>query len=279
MQLSTSNIAALAKANANRNANWAADANNLIEQALVHPLQEGLNYVTMGAGFLALIPGLEPLMVVAGAASLANAGISALEGSYMSAGMYAVTGVIPFAGKIADIGEMADGAAAALNEAAPAAEVVASDAGQVESQVLAADGVVRQLRMPQINAELPFNVLGETMPNGDVFLRDGLSREEQISTLLHESVHSFLSVGDGEFLAGSRQQFGIWGYKNSQFLRFAEEAIAETYGSGNLLTGILHPFVNDYGVTIAGVTKEIAGYLGGLFSAGYFGYEFGTGNW
>ena len=97
----TSNIAALAKANANRNANWAADANNLIEQALAHPLQEGLNYVTMGAEFLALIPGLEPLMVVAGAASLANAGISALEGSYMSAGMYAVTGVIPFAGRIA----------------------------------------------------------------------------------------------------------------------------------------------------------------------------------
>jgi|GEM_PF-5886550 len=141
----TSDIAALAKANANRNANWATDANNLIEQALVHPLQEGLNYVTMGAGFLALIPGLEPLMVVAGAASLANAGISALEGSYMSAGMYAVTGVIPFAGKIADIGEMADGAAAALNEAAPAAEVVASDAGQVESQVLAADGVAAKL--------------------------------------------------------------------------------------------------------------------------------------
>ena len=42
-----------------------------------------------------------------GAAILANAGISALEGSYFSAGMYAVTGLIPLAGKLADIGEMA----------------------------------------------------------------------------------------------------------------------------------------------------------------------------
>ena len=45
--------------------------------------------------------------MVHGAASLANAGISALEGSYFSAGMYAVTGLIPLAGKLADIGEMA----------------------------------------------------------------------------------------------------------------------------------------------------------------------------
>ncbi len=81
-----------------RAANWATDANGLIDQALVHPLQDALNYVAIGAGFLALVPGLEPMLVVAGAASLANAGISALEGSYMSAGMYAVTGLIPLAG-------------------------------------------------------------------------------------------------------------------------------------------------------------------------------------
>ena len=137
----STNVAQLAKDNGNRAANWATDANGLIEQVLVHPLQEALNYVAMGAGFLALVPGLEPMLVVAGAASLANAGLSALEGSYMSAGMYAVTGLIPLAGKLADIGEMADGADAALTEATPEVQAAFNDAGQETSNVLAADGV------------------------------------------------------------------------------------------------------------------------------------------
>ncbi len=47
---------------------------------------------------------------------------------------------------------------------------------------------------------------------------------EKAMALRHESVHSFLSVGDDALFASARQRFGSVGYNNSQLLRFTEEA-------------------------------------------------------
>ena len=53
-----------------------------------------------------------------------------------------------------------------------------------------ANAGTRALQLPATRGMAP-GVLGETLPNGQVFLRPSLSRAEQISTLRHESVHAF----------------------------------------------------------------------------------------
>jgi hypothetical protein len=145
---------------------------------------------------------------------------------------------------------------------------------------LAADGLAsgnRLLQLPATDSSLSgTNILGYTTPSGDIYLQPGLSWGEQQATLLHESVHSFLSVPDSAPLAGLRQGVLTFGYKNSQLLRFTEEAAAETYSSGSLLKGISFPFTNGY-VTPSGVLTEGAIYGGALFGAGYAGYRLGGG--
>ena len=134
------------KANSNRTADWVKQANQDIANLLIKPLQTTINDVAMAAGFLALVPGLEPLMVVAGAASLLNAGISAMEGNYMSAGMYGVFALIPAGGEIADVGDVVQGTTPAVEDAVPAAQTAIEDAGQEEASTLEAENVESSCR-------------------------------------------------------------------------------------------------------------------------------------
>jgi RHS repeat-associated protein len=134
----------------------------------------------------------------------------------------------------------------------------------------------RALRMPATDTTLAgTRTLGYTTPNGNVFLQPGLSRTEQVSTLRHESVHAFFSPQGSGPVATFRQNLGQWGYDNSQLLRFTEEAIAETYGSGSLLQGLRHPLVNGYGISGGGLLLEGGAVGAGLFGAGYLGYQIG----
>jgi hypothetical protein len=145
------------------------------------------------------------------------------------------------------------------------------------SNFLAAEGT-RALTLPATDTSLAgTRTLGYTTPSGDVFLQPGLSRAEQISTLQHESVHAFFSPSGNGPLATFRQNLGQWGYDNSQLLRYSEEAMAETYGSGSLLQGLRHPLVNGYGITPGGLLLEGGVVGGGLFGAGYLGYQIGGG--
>jgi hypothetical protein len=134
----------------------------------------------------------------------------------------------------------------------------------------------RALRLPATDTTLAgTRTLGYTTPSGNVFLQPGLSRAEQLSTLRHESVHAFFSPRGNGSVATFRQNLGQWGYDNSQLLRFTEEAIAETYGSGSLLQGLRHPFVNGYGITPGGLLLEGGVVGGGIFGAGYLGSQGG----
>ncbi len=144
------------------------------------------------------------------------------------------------------------------------------------SSAAAAEGT-RALQLPATRGIAP-GVLGETLPNGQVFLRPGLSRAEQVSTLRHESVHAFFSPQGSGPVTTFRQNLGQWGYDNSQLLRFTEEAMAETYGSGSLLQGLRHPLVNGYGITPGGLLLEGGAVGCGIFGAGYLGYQMGGGN-
>jgi len=119
--------------------------------------------------------------------------------------------------------------------------------------------------------------LGCTPPAGKVFLQPGLSRAEQLATLEHESVHAFFSPKGTRPIARFRQALGQWGYDNSQLLRYTEEAIAETRGSGSLIQGLRHPLVNGYGITLGGLAIEGTIYGGSLLGLGHLGYRLGGG--
>jgi hypothetical protein len=80
--------------------------------------------------------------------------------------------------------------------------------------------------------------------------------------LYHEQVHSALSPKLMLFRE-MRADFGIKGYKESQFLRYLEEAMAEGYaqlrvnGIKGLPAAIRFPVVNGY-VELHAVVKEAA---------------------
>jgi hypothetical protein len=137
----------------------------------------------------------------------------------------------------------------------------------------------RALKLPATDASLIGTTkLGYTTPQGNVFLRPGLTRAEQAYVLRHEGVHVFFTPKGSGPLATFRQNLGQFGYDNFQLLRFTEEAIAETHASGSLLQGLRHPLVNPYGITPGGLLMEGGVVGGGLFGAGYLGYQSGGGN-
>jgi RHS repeat-associated protein len=139
------------------------------------------------------------------------------------------------------------------------------------------DDLVRASKTPQpfsIDPDLAnTNLLGYTKPDGSIFLRPGLSEVDQLETLRHESVHAFFSPRGNSKLAVFRQNIGQLAYNNSQLVRYTEEAIAETYGTGSLIQGLKHP-LEGYDITIGGLATESV-FVGGTFvGAGYFSFQF-----
>ncbi|WCJ60440.1 hypothetical protein NXS98_04725 [Fontisphaera persica] len=184
-----------------------------------------------------------------------NALLYAMEGGWGNAGISAV-GMVPFLGDGAKLCKYVGNYGAKLSETAE-----------------------RALKLPATDASLIGTTkLGYTTPQGKVFLRPGLTHAEQAYVLRHEGIQVFFTPKGGGALATFRQNLGQFAYDNSQLLRFAEEAIAETRASGSLLQGLRHPLVNPYGITPGGLLLESGLVGGGLFVAGYLGYEWGGGN-
>jgi hypothetical protein len=131
----------------------------------------------------------------------------------------------------------------------------------------------RMMRVPSKDFGIAgTRTLGYTTESGLVFLRPGLSRAQQITTLRHESVHAFLSVRHGALFAALRQRIGTQAYHNSHLLRFTEEALAETYARRSIVAGVMHPLRNGYGVSMVRVVLEagiVGGGIGGATSVGY----------
>jgi len=189
------------------------------------------------------------------------------------------------AGRVAHVGRTASRPQLLLPAGRQPVALLPENAGSLAAKATTPVGELRVagLRNPTVNRllQLPATdpalagtrILGYTTPDGRVFLQPGLSREQQVPTLRHESVHAFFTPQGSGPVATFRQSLGQWGYDNSQLLRFTEEAIAETYASGNVLQGLRHPFVNGY-VSPQGVILEGAGLIG----VGYLGYQFAIGN-
>lgn len=118
--------------------------------------------------------------------------------------------------------------------------------------------------------ELPYGVLGSTDPVGNIIIQNGLKGNELTSVLNHELVHRFFSPAANLFQK-IRAQVGASGYANSQFLRFTEEAIAETYATGSLTKGAAHPIINGYDITAAGLLAESGVVSGTVVKGAAFG--------
>jgi hypothetical protein len=145
--------------------------------------------------------------------------------------------------------------------------------------------LVKPMKMPKIDHSLPtvckpgeYLTDGYTTLKGDVFLRPGLTRPEQIYTLNHESVHVFFTPKGTGAVTTIRQYAGMYSYRYSALLQSLEEALAETYASGSLKGGLAHAFNGGYStpfyqVTQATAAGELVLYVGGVGAASYGAYQ------
>jgi hypothetical protein len=103
---------------------------------------------------------------------------------------------------------------------------------------------------------------GWTNKYGDIRYSTAGTTEDQALVLYHEKVHSALSPKLMLFRE-LRADLGMTAYQKSAFLRYLEEALAESYaqlrvnGIKGLPAGIRFPIANGY-VTLRAVTTEAA---------------------
>src|SRR5262249_27279829 len=131
--------------------------------------------------------------------------------------------------------------------------------------IQAAGEAAASLRAPRSVSfgDLEPGVYGETDPaTGHITIQRGLTGQDLVETLRHETVHSVISQALGRG-SGARG----WLYGKSSVVRYAEEALAEGYATRSLSRGLAFPLTNGY-VSPWGLGIEVGGILAGL---GLFG--------
>jgi hypothetical protein len=118
----------------------------------------------------------------------------------------------------------------------------------------------------------PGRSLGTTDKFGNVTIRSDLAGQELLETVRHESVHSFFSPSAG-VIGNIRANIGTAAYWQSHFVRFLEEAIAETWATGSLRRGLALPFYPGYRIALKRVLLEGGAYItlvGGSMTYGVY---------
>lgn len=114
---------------------------------------------------------------------------------------------------------------------------------------------------------------GWTNKYGDITYSTRGSATDQALVLYHEQVHSFLSP-KLKLFRELRADVGMTAYQKSAFLRYLEEALAESYaqmrvnGIKGLPAGIRFPIANGYVTLRAVLTEAAAGAALGTISIG-----------
>jgi hypothetical protein len=106
---------------------------------------------------------------------------------------------------------------------------------------------------------------------GNITIQNGLTGKALEETVRHEGVHRFFSPKSGPLLE-MRANIGIWGYTNSHLIRYTEEALAETIGTGSIRKGLVYPLKGGYDLLPARIIAEGGGYMvlvGGSLYAAY----------
>lgn len=142
-----------------------------------------------------------------------------------------------------------------------------------------ASGTPRKLPPYQFG-QIPPQAKGLTTWWGDIDINPAYLPVSR-TTLLHESVHRFLSPRLTSVLGYRRGLMKKWFYEKSHLLKYAEEALAESYATLSLRKGLAFPFTHGYGIKTSCLVLE--GGVGGIaYSAllygGYKGGELG-GQW
>jgi|SRR5579884_559586 len=114
--------------------------------------------------------------------------------------------------------------------------VVAIDTG---AGAAPAGAALRLVRDGWRYADLPPIVLGETLDDGTVLIRRGLTGKDLEQTLRHEAIHSWLRLPVVRVAV-------VRLYRTSQLWRYAEEMVAETYATGDLLRSVSFPLEGGY---------------------------------
>jgi hypothetical protein len=113
------------------------------------------------------------------------------------------------------------------------------------------------------------DALGATDKFGNITIKKGVTGKELVDTLRHESVHRFFSPKSGLFKE-LRANIGMSAYNRSHLVRFLEEGIAETYATGNFMTGFTFPLYG-YGIKKIRLVAETVIYVGLIVSSIYSG--------
>jgi len=114
--------------------------------------------------------------------------------------------------------------------------------------------------------------LGSTDRFGNITIQSGLTGKVLNETVAHESVHRFLSPRSGPF-QNLRATVMEAGYENSHFLRYVEEALAETYATGSLRQGLAFPLQGGYGLSVTRIAIEGGGYIIVVGGSSYGAYK------
>jgi hypothetical protein len=205
-----------------------------------------------------------------------NVGIYLIEGNWTNAGLSAVA-IIPIFGEAATVGKIGtrtvvrvtgediervgrNRIAAGLREVRASRRAVTETAEEVTEEGLRRR-IFAQRNPPIADPTLPPGT-GHTDRFGNITYSSAGSATDQALVLYHEQVHSFLSPRLN-VLRNFRADLGMAAYQRSAFLRYLEEALAETYaqlrvyGIRNLPNGLRFPIQNGY-VTLRAVVTEAA---------------------
>ena len=115
-------------------------------------------------------------------------------------------------------------------------------------------------------------VRGATDMFGNIVIKKGMAAKRVVETVLHEGVHRFFSPRPGGLLNTIRARIGMWGYNKSHLLKYLEEALAETVGTGSLRQGLKFP-LQGYGISVPRMIVEGLAYLGITVGASYGTYK------
>jgi RHS repeat-associated protein len=117
--------------------------------------------------------------------------------------------------------------------------------------------------------KLPKGTMGTTHPlTGVITISNRLAGKRVFETVLHEGVHRFLIPRGGRFSL-LRARIGDWFFQHSHLVKWLEEGIAESLGTGSLRRGLAFPFQANYGLSVRRVVVEALAYLGLVGAAAY----------
>ena len=124
---------------------------------------------------------------------------------------------------------------------------------------------------------------GATTSAGKIFLDIDLKgTSKALGVYRHEYVHQILTPLKGLFVA-TRQRIGEWGYKNSHFLKWSEESLAEGIRRGSFVKGYKFPIRPDpyreygtmYNISTSRAATEALGVTGGYYTSIHAGLYVG----